>query len=244
MAWTKGTLTVIAALSAGLVSVTPPAVAGTPEFDLGFTTPRPGASTGATLDVVYPDYGDPGKPKAVAREVFVLPRRTRFDQTVVPSCTATDGELFTQGLGACPDESRVGSGTGTAVTGFGPPIDPVSADLQVFNGDGELRTISTPPGSDRVLLATHQRIEGHRLIDMPAHDTPSSAPGGPPDGRIEGKSVSISIDPRSAGQGSERRFFITTPDRCPESGEWISRLKLLYEDGTTDRAASKTPCRR
>lgn len=203
-----------------------------------FSTVAAGASTGMSAHIVYPDYG--GKPKPIARLLVELPVGTRFDEEVVPACTASDAELVLLGTGACPPESRVGGGSGTVVTGFGPPIDPITGDLHVYHAPGQLVNLGTPPDSDRVLAIARGRIEGSRIVYTPSSDTPPIAPGGPPDGRTSSKEVILRTEERSSGD----RGFMTTPATCPKGGAWTFRFTATYEDGTSDAATSSSPCRK
>jgi hypothetical protein len=204
------------------------------EFHQRFSSSQPGTATGVRIHLVYPDYN--GKPKSPARLVLSLPPGTRFDEAVVPACQAANGDFFVQGLAACPADTRVGGGTATAVTGFGPPIDPVSADAHQFHAPGAIINAFTAPGTDRVLVVSRVHIAGATLTDVVADDTPASSPGGPPDGRTQAKQVDLAIPARGA--------FVTTPPVCPDEGSWNSRAVVTYEDGTTDAGTSTTPCER
>ena len=226
--------TLAAATLAAFATLATTAQADSLVYEHRFTTDAPGASAGMAAHIVYPDYA--GKPKAVARLVVELPVGSGFDEGVVAVCRASDAELLAQGLSACPPASRVGGGTGSVVTGFGPPIDPLRGDVHIFHGPGQLMNVGTLPGSDRVAVIDRGRIEGNRLIHA---EGSAPAPGGPPDGRTSGKEVSLRLEPRSAGP---RRFLATPPD-CPGGGAWTFRLIATYVDGTSDSASSTSPCR-
>jgi RTX calcium-binding nonapeptide repeat (4 copies) len=231
------------ATAAGLPAATAPAQAGGGsglEFELRFTTQSPGSSTGIFGRVVHADYD--GKPKPQDRVIVTLPDGTRIDEAAVAACDAGDDELFTQGASACPSETRVGSASGSVVTGFGPPIDPISGEGEMFHSPGGFVTPFTPPGGGPVLLVARTRIEGRKLIDVVAEGNPPFAPGGPPDGQTVGKSGTRTFEPRSSGSGPGRHDLITTPPDCPSSGVWVSELEVVYQDGTADTARSATPC--
>ena len=104
------------------------------------------------------------------RGMFRLPAGTRIDTNAVAKCTATDEELRAQGRRRpAPRARKVGAGTLTAVTGFGPPADPVAGEVTVFNGDGQLIELVTVPDTDRSAgfdRLTHRRQHAHRA---PAH---------------------------------------------------------------------------
>src|SRR2546430_12903890 len=52
--------------------------AASPVFEQRFTTSQPGAATGLTSHIVFPDYN--GKPKSTARLTVELPEGTHFDE--------------------------------------------------------------------------------------------------------------------------------------------------------------------
>jgi hypothetical protein len=202
------------------------------EFALDLTSAQPASATGMHLRAGVPDRN--GKPPQLRRVVYQLPAGTVLDPTVVPACQASDDELRARGLGACPAETRVGHGTLTAVTGFGAPLDPLAAEVTVFQGVGELVEAVTPPGSDRVVAVDRARI-GPGTLTL----NPPEAPGGPPDGRTTIRDIDLFLPERSA----DGRSFLGTPPGCPGSGNWVSRVTATYDGGETEAAAATTPCR-
>ena len=183
-------------------------------FDLG--TQQPGAGATLRFDVAYRNPSDPNaKPPPVSGAVFRLPEGTRIDTNAVPQCAATDEQIRAQGSAACPAASKVGTGTLTAITGFGPPADPVQGDVHVFNGDRQLIEIVTVPDTDRAAGFDRLTIEGSTLT---AH--PPATPGGPPDGRTSVKDIHLVVD---------RAGYATAPPTCPPAG-----------GGTAPRTSSRT----
>src|SRR5947208_16353928 len=128
----KLAVTASASASAVMLALGGVAWAASPVFEQRFTTSQPGAATGLTSHIVFPDYK--GKPKSIARLTVELPAGTHFDERAVPECTASDAELLSLGLSACPRDSEIGGGTSKVVTGFGPPTDPIPGDVHVFHG--------------------------------------------------------------------------------------------------------------
>jgi hypothetical protein len=205
------------------------------ELDIGFTTQAPGTSTGANFHIVYKDENDPnGKPKPLTDAIFDTPAGTRFDGSAVPRCDATDDEIRTQGRGACPPESEVGRGSLVAVTGFGPPADPVMGDITVFNGGDQLIEIVTQPDTDAPLGFDRLTFEGDGPSRLHAH--PPATPGGPPEGRTSIRQIDIAIP--------ERDGFVTTPPSCPAGGRWSGSGTFSFLDGVTETVPTSTPCRR
>lgn len=227
---------ILAGAAAGAIA--PGAGAASLRYQFRFTSDVPGAPTGMRTHNVYSDWMG-SKPKPQARVEFQLPAGARIHEEAMPVCRATADELFARGAGACPPETELARGAGTALTGLGPPVDPLSGDIRVFHGPGEFMPVSTAPGSDRVLVVAHLRIvEGHRLVDTVAGDSPPTAPGGPPDGRTTPKDIDVATTARAAASG-----LIVTPPGCPGTGAWTSRLIVTNEDGSVESAAATTPCR-
>jgi hypothetical protein len=186
-------------------------------FDLG--TIEPGSEAKPTFVVSYRNPSDPNaKPPAITGAVFRLPAGTRIDTNAVEQCTATDDEIRMAGPSACPPGSRVGSGKLTAVTGFGPPADPVSGDVTVFNGDKQLIEVVTVPGTQAVAGMDRLTIEDNVLT---AH--PPNTPGGPPDGRTSVKDITIKID---------RGGYVTSPRFCGSAG-WGYSAHYEFANGAS-----------
>jgi len=215
----------------------PAAHAASLRFAQDFTSRVPGSSTGVHGEIVYPD-GSPGKPKSVRAETIEFPEGTVIDLAAAPECLASDLELQAVGLGACPSETILGEGPGTAVTGFGPPIDPVTGDGHLINGRDEILSATSPSGSDRVLTVDHLKVRGNRVVD----ESPASAPGGPPDGKTAVKKFDLRVPARARTVGGAAHRLFTTPPTCPRDGAWVSHLAVTFDDGSTEVATATTPC--
>ena len=190
------------------------------------------------LRAFYKDPSDPdGKPSPLTALKINLPPGSRFDGSAVPACHATDDELNTKGRDACPRETRVGDGTLTAMTGFGPPVDPVSTDLTLFNsGDGIIELV-TQKGSNAAL--GFDRLTFSAPNELTAH--PPKTPGGPPDGRTSVREILFDMEAVHAPSG---RPYLRTPRDCPANGLWSSLVRFSTEDGNSYRATSTTTCLR
>lgn len=198
-----------------------------------FTTHQPSGSTGYTLAIHYQNAQDPNAKPPNFHELDIhLPQGTHFDLGVVPACSASDSQIMAEGPSACPSASRVGGGTVTLISGFGPPVDPIAADVAIFQGQGDLLDVFSKHGSSQVLAVDHVKIQGSTLIDQP-----QSVPGGPPDGRSAVRDVNLQVAARSASG----RAYITTPPSCPAAG-WESSFIVSYDDGVIDTALSTAPC--
>jgi hypothetical protein len=208
------------------------------DFDLRLSSERPDTLTGASIHVLYRDPSDPdAKPSPLTKVVIEAPAGTRFDGTAVLSCQATDDELMARGRDACPSDSRVGGGSLTAMTGFGPPVDPYATDVTLFNsGDGIIELV-TQKGTNQVLGIDRTKFTGPSTLT--AH--PPATPGGPPDGKTSVRELFFTYD---AVRGPTGKRFITTPPDCPARGLWSSRLLFSTADGNSYRVGSTTTCLR
>ena len=199
------------------------------DFGLDFGTITPGVEAKPTLVVQYRNPDDPnGKPPAITSAVFRLPAGTRIDTTAVERCSASDEEIRASGPSACPPGSKVGSGKLTAVTGFGPPTDPVAGDVTVFNGADQLIEVVTVPGTQTVAGMDRLSVEGNVLT---AH--PPAIPGGPPDGRTAVKDIQLTID---------RSGYVTTPPECEVPG-WAYGASYEFANGAKQEVSHRHACR-
>lgn len=202
-----------------------------------FSSTTPGASTGLHVDVRLGNpVGSSNKPPQLTGARIHLPDGTLIATRTRTQCTAPDAALLAAGTLACPESSRVGSGSLRAETGFGAPIDPLVGDDTVVNGKNELIEIVTPPGAPAPAAGVdHLTISGSTLT---AH--PPATPGGPPDYSTDISRITFTIAPHGTGDSA----YITTPPQCPRSGRWRTVATFEFADGTTNRVTADTPCAR
>lgn len=231
--WTVTAVVLLALVPQGAEAATTGADARS-ELSLGFTTTAPDTSTGLELRVLYKDPEDPdAKPPPLQSARFALPTGTRIDGSALPACEASDEELRTLGRAACPEESRLGTGAFTAITGVGPPVDPFVGDVTLYNGGDQVIELVTFRGTEATAGFDRLQIRGSSLVVPQAPATP----GGPPEGRTVPREIVFSV-PAQAGE----RAFLTTPPSCPEGVAWTSRGEFTFTDGGTSAVASETPC--
>lgn len=206
------------------------------DFGVGLTTGAPGAATGLRLHVAFRAPGDANaKPSPIRAVVLHLPDGLRFNNAAVAQCTASDAELHALGTAACPAASQIALGSFSAITGFGPPIDPFLADNHVFNSPHQLIELITlrgtgiSPGFDRLTI-NHSTLTAH----------PPSTPGGPPDGETATRSIDFNIPALRSPSGA----LITTPPTCPPSRTWVSTGTFTFANGAKARVTSTTRCDR
>jgi hypothetical protein len=204
---------------------------------LSFTSMQPGTSTGLRVDARFGDpVGSSNKPPRLVSAVITLPAGWRIATGSRPQCTASDAELQVAGTLACPDDTVVGSGAVTAVTGLGAPVDPLVGDDTVINGKDELIEVVTPPGAPAPPAGVDRlTVSGHTLT---AH--PPNVPGGPPDGSTNIQRILFFVP----AHGSSAHPYMTTPPRCPSSGHWTTTAAFTFADGHTTTTTATTPCRR
>ena len=202
-------------------------------YDFKLSAEAPGAASGVSVDVLFKDPEDPdAKPPALDAAELGLPAGIRIDDGALPRCEATDDDFQMQGRDACPDETRVGEGAVTVMTGV-PGADPQTLDIVAFNGKGELVEVVFFPDTNVVAGIDRVTIEERRLV---AH--PPTPPGGPPDGRTAIRELRLDVPRRI---GPDGRAYVTTPPDCT-GGHWISEGRFEFDDGGKTVVESEIPC--
>jgi hypothetical protein len=204
------------------------------ELELRLTTDAPAAPSGLELRVLYrhPDDAERKPPQIRALKV-ALPEGTVLDDGALPRCEASDEQLRLLGRRACPAASELGRGSLTAVSGLGPPFDPLAGDVTVFNGRGELIELVTLPGTDVAAGFDRLRLDGATL-----EGHPPATPGGPPDGQTTIREVRFALAPA----GTPERPYLRTPPHCPASRTWTSRGEFAFADGGSASVEAPSPC--
>jgi hypothetical protein len=204
------------------------------DLDLRLTSASPASPTGMTVHAFIHREGDrDAKPSPLRSVVLRLPAGVRFDNGALPLCEASDDEIRALGPQACPDESELTVGSLSAVTGLGPPADPIVGEDHVFNGPGQLIEIVSAQGGSASPAFDRVRIDGSTLTARPP-----KTPGGPPNGESAIRSIDFAIPVRAAGG----RSLITTPPACPAGGSWRTLATFAFADGSADTVGSSTRC--
>jgi hypothetical protein len=202
-----------------------------------FGTGSPKSVTGVDFQIHWQDPNDPqnGKPHSVTQVVLHYAPGTRIDTSVPVHCTASDAEIMAQGASACPAASRLGGGLLTTDNGSPGQTRYVLNTVTVFsNGADLIFLLETQDPPTR--LVAHSKVQGSTVTT----DVPPT-PGLPPP------------DPSNALRDETLHFppyvrhgkpYTTTPATCPRSGHWTNTLVIAYQDGVTQRLASRSPCRR
>jgi hypothetical protein len=207
-----------------------PSLAQQSDFGVAFAPARPATTATFTLHIVYRDPADPdGKPSPIRHIAIAAPAGTVFGVGTVPACEATNQQIQLQGPAACPPDSQIGAGTLTAITGFGPPIDPFATKVTIFNdGHGWVEVVQDRQSG--ATLAIDRFVIHGRMLTA----NPPATPGGPPDGQTAVRTIDFTF-PAS-------RAFVTTPPKCPDGRTWRSTAAFTFADGSTQNVQSSTPC--
>jgi hypothetical protein len=232
-------------LPAAIAAIATAAIAASPahaesgrlaDFTMRLSSKKPGTPTGFHTQFRLRQEGHPdAKPSPIRSATIRLPKGLRFDSGAVPQCKASDAELHVLGTGACPADSQLTVGPFTAMTGFGPPIDPVEGDDHVFNGPDQIIEVITAPGTPFSPGFDRLTISGSTLT---AH--PPKTPGGPPDGETAVRSSDFAVPVRTAAG----RSLVTTPPKCPKKRRWMTSATFRFANGDSDTVLSATPCKR
>jgi hypothetical protein len=198
------------------------------DFDMRFAEQATGAVTAMELHLRYKAAGgDPeAKPSPIRHLVLETPAGTRYGNGH-PACPASDDEFRLLGRDACEEDTVIGAGNASVITGV-PPLDPFPVDLTLYATPEGFVELAQAPGTNATLAIERVRVTGSRLeadIGIP--------PGGPPDGRSGVNQVDFVIEPNG---------FVVTPPECPASGAWGWSGTFTFDDGTTVTEATTTPC--
>ena len=205
---------------------------------LDFDEQHPGETTGTRLAIDYVNPSDPAaKPPAVQRVVLRLAPGTTFDTSVPPRCEASDQQLMAGGASACDAASRVGGGELDLDTGTAGPGRVLQYNVTLLNNAGQLIFLLESKSNPSSRIVARAAVQGTTITtDV------SAVPGGPPDGFTAIKRVRLKLDPRSTGQGANRRSYVATPASCPSDRRWTSSATFTYRDGVSQTVASSSPC--
>ncbi len=134
---------------------------------IAFGTFGPASPTSLSESATYRNPDDPNaKPPAVRRIVVRYPAGFRIDTSVPGQCHASDQQLETGGGGACPSDSRVGSGDTDLATGFPGPAPTFQLDLEVYNNRDRRkdRAPSSASGARRWMAGPSQQTFPQRRV--------------------------------------------------------------------------------
>jgi hypothetical protein len=231
------------------------AVTGTQQtYTISYTGKKPATSVGVSFSLTSKDptntqaFGQPNPARTVEID---FPPGAQIDSTAVPQCKATDLDFQNKGASACPSNTKVGSGTASANTGFGPPITEIPANITAYNGKNTLILYVVPQGGASnpfVIRSTITGAKSHPKLTTKV--APNCIPPGrptdnPPCGGKEAPldSFKLSEGKRQSGKGKKQKIYLKTPKTCPKSKNWVFSAKITYRDDPPKTLTAKSPCK-
>jgi hypothetical protein len=195
-----------------------------------FTTHKPGASTGWEFDGALKPFpaGEQVPPQRSATWVF--PRGTRIDLRGVTNCDASEEQLASDGLAACPANSLLSSGEGSLFAGAAGIVD---VEVHVLAARPDLVALfATESGAVlRVLRVTIDRNRATAILPRVELGSYEAAV----------TSVHLKLD----RAGTRKHPLVRTPKKCPRKGKWKFRYLPHYDEPHgVQRSTNKVRCRR
>ena len=185
-----------------------------------FTTEKPNKATGLKFKI---DYGEPESDRALERMVATFEKGTEYDDSAPRRCKASDAELEAEGADACPARSIIGDGV-------------VRARAFAMDGTADVTLLNSR--AEVILLSEVRELPGVRFADRaPVDEARRKIIVETPD---EFSLRRIRLNVARITEGGDE--YLKTPDKCPDSGRWINKLKLEYRDGFEDKEREKSPC--
>jgi hypothetical protein len=234
---------VVAVAAAGVAVATPDTSDGV-TWDAKTTTTKVNSPTGLSTTIKGAPTGPDGKLLPIRKVTVQFPPGTRIDTRALPQCNATAQEIQNTNGKVC-SKSKVGSGLVKANTGLGAPVDPISEDMQAFNGKKNIFFLLTPKGAigqTAVLTGNFTgagaaragaAAAGPRLVvDVPLFPIPGGS-----------NAVLIQFDLKVKKIGSGKNAFGITPKTCPKSRNWELPATFGYDGRAPISVTATGPCR-
>jgi hypothetical protein len=227
-------------------------------YDQAYSAKKPGKPTGTTFSTSSTDdqNADHNKqPKRVTNFDIKFPAGSKIDNKAAPACKATDEDFANAETpdAACPKGSRLGK-PGTTPDGKVKARTPFNG---VADFEGEVFAYNAPKGlllyvnvqSANQTLVLRPKFSGLNLkTAVPQTCIPPNRPDQDckPNGQGESQEAiltefSLKTIVKSSGKGKKKRTLIKTPPTCPK-GTWKFTSSIKYDDGTSVRIPSTTPC--
>jgi hypothetical protein len=211
---------------------------------LRLTTTQPGASTGVFASEVFNARYPNGDLKPIRHSLVVFPKGTKFDVAATDTCDATDADFKAQGMSACPDSTRIGTGRTSVVT-TGTPVQggPIDLDVTIFaRRDGSIMVFSENGAylSSQLIRAQgrFQRTDTAPRCALATEQPPCQH------GEFAPRSLTVTIPARSRAVNGRTHNLVTTPRRCPTSRRWRFSDKHTFADGSVDLFVNHPRCTR
>jgi hypothetical protein len=194
-----------------------------------------------------------GLPSPVTAFDVHIPAELELIGSTLGLAICQPGPLLEGGLGSCPPNARIGSGTATVTVPFGPEYVSETAEIQVLMG---------PPAGEQVgvLLYAESRTPvfaqlvfpgalevGTGIENLNTSFPPVPTLPGAPDATVT--SMSLEVGPEHLTyykrvhnrRVAYRPTGIALPPKCPRGG-FLFVADMRFLDGTTLTASSTVPC--
>jgi hypothetical protein len=210
--------------------------------ELRLTTTKTGASTGVSATEVFNARYPNGQLKPLRHSLIAFPKGTKFDALATDTCSATDADFKAQGMSACPQSTKIGSGQATVVT-TGTPVElgPVPLDVTAFaRKDGQILVFHNGG-----LYLSSQIVTAHGRFQTTSTnpncvvvvETPNCQ-----NGEFAPRSLTVSYPARSRVVNGRRHNLATTPRTCPKTRHWNFGDTHTFADGSKDVFVSHPRC--
>jgi hypothetical protein len=210
--------------------------------ELRLTSTKTGASTGVFATEVFNARYPNGQLKPLRHSLIAFPKGTTFDVAATDTCSATDPDFKAQGMSACPQSTKIGSGQTTIVT-TGTPAEagPIQLDVTAFaRKDGQILVFH----SGELYLSSQLVIAHGRFQTTSTNrncvvvtETPNCQHG-----EFTPRSLTVTYPARSRVVNGRRHNLATTPRTCPTSRRWNFGDTHTFADGSKDVFVSHPKC--
>lgn len=235
----------------GLVAATVAlAASGTVQkYSETFSTSKGGKSAGSTFNLTASDPTNTqgnGQPNPARTTTIIFPKGTIINYKAVKQCSASDLDFQNKGASACPSNTKIGSGTASANTGFPPPITEIGATVTAFNAKKQLILYVVPNNGASNPFVIRALLQGGKttpklFTKVPPNCIPPGSPNStPPCGGKEAPLDSFKLTTNKAGK-SKSPFLKTPP--CGKSKKWVFTAKLTYRDDPPKTLTSTQKCK-
>src|SRR4051794_11641519 len=210
--------------------------------ELRLTTTKTGASTGVFATEVFNARYANGQLKPLRHSLIVFPKGTTFDAAATDTCSATDADFKAQGMSACPESTKIGSGQTTVVTtGTPAELGPLPLDVTAFaRKDGQILVFHNGP-----LYLSSQIVTAHGRFQTTSTNPNCVVVVEAPNcqnGEFTPRSLTVTYPARSRVVNGRRHNLATTPRTCPRSRHWNFGDTHTFADGSKDVFVSHPRC--
>jgi hypothetical protein len=216
------------------------------QFDLTFTTKKPGKATGLSKLLTFRYNFTPQPVGQEANPVtgltFNLPKGSKFDFKAIPAKTlapCTKAKLGSSGDPVAAGCKEIGKGSAVAVvTGLNSPIT-VNEDVKIYAGPKvEILRLRQRPGQIGQTANIFIAVKGTKLVaGVPKFCAADNATTPFCDTEVVLTKVDVSVKK----VGPRKHPLLRTPAKCPKGG-WKSSANYTYRSTPKETVKSTSPC--